>query len=99
MNTDAALLLLGSLLLPGPSPAAPGGRDPVGVLFIAVILVLGGLLNLFGAFRARRGEFKTTIGRQMRDGLGPRGAVVLLLVLGVLLVGGGLALALPSLLG
>jgi hypothetical protein len=54
-----------------------------GAYVAAALLLAGAVLQLVGAYRLRGGEPRTTIGRQLVGGFGPRGAVVFLVVLGV----------------
>ena len=77
-----------------PGDGFPGGG--AGMLFVAAFLVIAGVLQFVGAFRAGRGEPRTTIGRQLRAGFGRRGTIAVLVVLGTILVALGVALAVAA---
>lgn len=89
---------LHSFLL-APQSAAPA-KDDAGVLLLAAFLFFGGCLQFLAAILGirRRGEFTSTIGRQLASAFGKRGTIVFWLVLGTMLVAGGLALGIPVLL-
>ena len=62
------------------------------VRMLAVLLILAGALQLFSGIVAlrRKGDFKTTQGRQLAAAFGPRGTVAFFLLLGTILLGAGL---------
>jgi uncharacterized membrane protein YgdD (TMEM256/DUF423 family) len=63
-------------------------RDATGVFVLAGFLFFGGLIQFMGALAMlrARGEYKSTIGRQLAAAFGPRGGVLFLLVIGTVLV-------------
>ena len=89
-------MMVRAVLLAAPRSAA---SQDASVLFLAAFLFLGGCLQLLAAVMGirRRGEFKTTQGRQLSALLGRRGAIAFWLVLGIVLVLAGLALGLSRL--
>ncbi|MBK7585223.1 MAG: hypothetical protein IPI67_34175 [Myxococcales bacterium] len=65
---------------------------------ISIFLILAGFLQLWAGVAAavRKGELKTTQGRQLEAALGRKGTVAFFLVLGALLTSGGLFLLIRS---
>lgn len=61
---------------------------------VAVLFILAGFLQLWAGVAAalRKGELKTTQGRQLESVLGRKGTVAFFLTLGGLLTGGGVLL-------
>jgi hypothetical protein len=70
----------------------PPAQDHAGTVVVAAVFLVGGAFNLLAAIIGllRKGDMRTTIGRQLQSALGKKGAIALWFALGVLCTAAGL---------
>jgi hypothetical protein len=75
--------------------AASSSNDRAGVLLVGIIMIVGGALNLLAGVigSLRKGDLRSTMGRQLQSVLGKRGAIAFFLIVGVLCVSFGVWLS------